>query len=377
MNDASAILKPVVTPLQRYEHDLADRGFIADAAQQQAVQLTQSLYDALLAENRRRAALFGRLRRKVRGRRQDPCTGLYFWGGVGRGKTWIADALYDCLPFENRLRMHFHRFMWRVHHELGELKRIGGPLQVVADRLADRTMVLCFDEFHVSDITDAMLLGNLFAALFERGVCLVATSNEHPDRLYHGGLQRERFLPAIELLKTHTRIVNLDSGVDYRMRYLEGAEIYHITGKAPADSVLDGHFHHIAPDAGIRGAPILIEGREISTRRVADGVVWFDFPDICGGPRAAADYIEIARLYQTVLISNVPGMDDREMDCIQRFIHLVDEFYDRNVRLVLSAAAAPAELYRGKRLAQPFQRTASRLVEMQSREYLAREHKSD
>ncbi|MGH8631749.1 MAG: cell division protein ZapE, partial [Burkholderiales bacterium] len=316
-----------LTPLQRYQKDLECRGFTSDPAQLYAVAYTQALYDALAGENRRRKDLFVRLRRSVLGRRGVNFKGIYFWGGVGRGKTWLADAFYDCLPFERKLRMHFHRFMWRAHRELKELKHVEDPLQVVAQRMSERTRVLCFDEFHVSDITDAMLLGTLLGALFERGVCLIATSNEHPDRLYHAGLQRERFLPAIELIKANTHVVNLDSGVDYRMRYLDRAEIYHCPLDAGAEAVLRTHFEHIAPDAGVRDGPILIEGREIATVQVADGVVWFDFPRICGGPRAPADYIEIARLYQTVLISNVPQLGDAGLDSAQRFIHLVDEFY--------------------------------------------------
>lgn len=366
-----------LTPQQRYQRDIESRGFSLDPAQLHALGYTQALYEALVAENRRRNDVFAHLSRSVLGWRPLSLKGIYFWGGVGRGKTWLVDSFYDCLPFERKLRMHFHRFMWRVHRELKELKQVEDPLQAVAERMSERTRVLCFDEFHVSDITDAMLLGTLLGALFKRGVCLVATSNEHPDRLYHGGLQRERFLPAIELIKAHTHVVKLDSEVDYRMRYLDRAEIYHCPLDAGADAVLRAHFEHIAPDAGVRGGPILIEGREIETLQVADGVVWFEFARICGGPRSPADYIEIARLYQTVLIGNVPQMSDAELDSAQRFIHLVDEFYDRNVRLILSAAVPAPELYRGTRLAQPFRRTASRLAEMQSRQYLAREHRSE
>ena len=372
----SRTIGTTLTPLLRYEQDV-NRGYAADATQQQAVALTQSLYEALLSEHARRNGLLGRLRRKLLGKKATPCRGLYFWGGVGRGKTWIADAFYDCLPFENKLRMHFHRFMQHVHRELRDLRQVQDPLKVVADRLAERTLVLCFDEFHVSDITDAMLLGTLIGALFDRGVCLVATSNEHPDRLYNEGLQRERFLPAIARIKAHTRVVHLDSGIDYRMRYLDQARIFHYPLDEYADAVLHTHFDNLAPEAGSRNTTIEIEDRRIPIVRRADGVVWFDFQVICDGPRSAADYIEVARQFQTVLVSNVPRMEDGAIDSVQRFIALVDEFYDRNVRLMLSAAVPPDQLYAGPRLAERFRRTASRLIEMQSREYLAREHRSD
>ncbi|MBI2993390.1 MAG: cell division protein ZapE [Gammaproteobacteria bacterium] len=363
--------------MQHYEQVLACRRFVPDRAQREAVGLTQSLHESLIAEHARRNALLGRLRRRLLGEKEPPCRGLYLWGGVGRGKTWIADAFYECLPFERKLRMHFHRFMQHIHRELRGLRQIEDPLRIVADRLAERTLVLCFDEFHVSDITDAMLIGNLLGALFDRGVCLVATSNEHPDRLYHGGLQRDRFLPAIDLIKERTQVVNLDSGVDYRMRYLDHARIFHFPLDGRADAVLHTHFDNLAPEAGSRNTTIEIENRRIPIVRRADGVVWFDFQVICGGPRSMSDYIEIARQFQTVLVGNVPRMEDGSIDSAQRFIHLVDELYDRNVRLMLSADAPPDGLYAGRRLAQPFLRTASRLVEMQSHAYLARGHRSD
>jgi cell division protein ZapE len=366
-----------MTPLDRYERELSRRGFSADPAQRAAVLHTQSLFQNLLAEHGRRNSLLARLRRGLGGGRATPFRGLYLWGGVGRGKTWIVDSFYECLPFGGKQRLHFHRFMQHVHQELKALGQVADPLQVVADRFSARALVVCFDEFHVSDITDAMLLGRLLGALFERGVTLVATSNEQPSLLYAGGLQRDRFLPAIALLERHTQVLNVDSGVDYRMRYLDRAEIYHCGVGAEADRVLDTHFENIAPEQGSRGTTVEIEGRRIPIVRRADSVVWFEFAVLCGGPRGPADYIEIARQFQTLLLANVPRLTDADADSVKRFITLVDECYDRNVRLIASAAAAPSELYAGTRQAAAFRRTVSRLVEMQSRSYLQRPHRSD
>ncbi len=338
---------------------------------------TQTLYEALVCNGYETGNILTKLMTMFSGNPVRNIKGLYFWGGVGRGKTWIIDAFYDCLPFEEKMRMHFNRFMRMVHQDLKTLGNIQDPLKAVAERISTKARVICFDEFHVSDITDAMLLGGLLDALFERGVVLVTTSNEHPDMLYRDGLQRERFLPAIALLHQHTNIINVDEGIDYRLRYLDKAEIYHYPLDENADRMMLDNFQHIAPDTGNAKLTIYIEYRQIETVQCADGVVWFDFPEICDGPRGPGDYIEIGRLYQTVLVSNVPQMDENQNDTAKRFITLVDEFYDRNVKLILSAQAMPEDLYQGKRLAQPFKRTISRLVEMQTHEYLARQHHSD
>jgi len=368
-----------MTPLERYRLDLERKGFVSDRTQKRAVGLTERLYRELLKPPRapRTPELFDRLLRRKQTDTITPVKGLYFWGGVGRGKTHIVDAFYECLPFAAKSRLHFHSFMRRIHQELKTLQEIASPLNIVADRIARNNRVVCFDEFHVSDITDAMLLGNLLKALFGRGVTLVATSNEHPDRLYWGGLQRERFLPVIRLINTHTEVLHFDNDTDYRLRALERAEIYHTPLDDRAHASLLASFDSIAPDVGEQGGSIEIEGREIPTVRRADGMVWFDFEAICGGPRATADYIEIARCYQTVLVSDIPCMDDLSNDAARRFIHLVDEFYDRNVKLIVSAAGLPAALYQGERLARLYERTSSRLQEMQSHDYLARPHLSD
>ncbi len=366
-----------MTPLKRYQRDLDSGRFHPDQSQRDAVEQTQDLYQTLVSIEQYADRFFHRLLARLSYAPTKTIKGLYLWGGVGRGKTWIVDSFYDCLPFEQKLRMHFHRFMRMVHQELRALGDIRDPLQVVAGNIAAKARVICFDEFHVTDITDAMLLGGLLQALFEQGVVLVVTSNTHPDKLYWDGLQRRRFLPAIELLKQYTNVINVEADIDYRLRYLEKAQIYHHPLDEQAQTMLLENFQRIAPDAGKEGITIDIEGRPIKTVRCTDGVVWFDFRAICDGPRGPADYIEIGRLFQTVLIGKVPQMDENQNDLARRFLTLVDEFYDRNVKLIITAAAAPEHLYLGRRLLKPFKRTISRLIEMQSHDYLARQHLCD
>ena len=287
----------------------------------------------------------------------------------------LMDLFADCQPADERLRIHFHRFMYRVHRDLKAHAGTPNPLSEVARELAVPGTVLCFDEFFVADIGDAMILAELLERLFERGVTLVATSNVEPDRLYEDGLQRRRFLPAIELIKRHTCTHRLDSPVDYRLRVLERAEIYHAPLDAAADAGLARSFEALAPDAPQDNASLEIENRPIRARRVADDVVWFEFAEICEGPRSQNDYIELARIFHAVLVSNVPRFTACREDAARRFISLVDEFYDRNVKLILSAAVPVQELYAGERLRFEFERTKSRLLEMQSHDYLARTHR--
>lgn len=370
-----------LTPIQRYERDLQSGGFVSDSAQRQAVEHLQNLYERLVADwqSEQQQGTLSRLLGKVRSRRNgiNVQRGLYFWGGVGRGKTYLMDNFFESLPFEQKMRVHFHRFMRRVHGELKQLDGVKNPLEKVADVIAAEARVLCFDEFFVSDITDAMILGTLLEMLFQRGVALVATSNIVPDRLYENGLQRARFLPAIALLNAHTEIVNVDGGVDYRLRALTQAELYHAPLDAGAETALQSAFDGLVPAVGeIHEAEKLeIESRYIDTRFVAEDVVWFEFLAICDGPRSQNDYIEIAREFHAVLVSNVPQMSGRIDDQARRFINMVDEFYDRNVKLVMSAEVPLAELYAGGNLSFEFERTVSRLLEMQSHEYLARPHR--
>jgi cell division protein ZapE len=359
------------TPWERYQADLQQPGFSRDPAQEAAVRLLQDVFERLVQQEQRRSAWWQWWRRRP----AAPERGLYLWGGVGRGKTYLMDTFFDCLPFERKLRVHFHRFMQRVHAELKQLAGEKNPLQQVADRLAADARVVCFDEFFVTDIADAMILGGLMEALFARGVTLVATSNIEPSRLYLNGLQRQRFLPAIALIEKHTQVVNVDAGVDYRLRTLERAELYHYPLDAEADVSLRQSFERLAPHAATDGASLQINGRAIRTRSVADDVVWFDFAELCEGPRSQNDYIELAREFHAVVLSGVPVLGVGNDDAARRFINLVDEFYDRNVKLVMAADRQLLDLYDGHRLRFEFQRTVSRLQEMQSHDYLAREHR--
>lgn len=364
------------TPLERYQRDLGGAGFVKDPAQANAVRHLQQLHDELLAHSKESDGLLARLF-GAKSKALEPVKGLYFWGGVGRGKTYLMDNFYESLPFEEKMRAHFHRFMRRVHQDLKALSGEKNPLEKVADTIASETRVICFDEFFVSDITDAMILGTLFEHLFKRGVTLVATSNIVPDGLYKDGLQRQRFLPAIELIKKHCEVVNVDGGVDYRLRALEQAEIYHSPLDAEAEQALDSAFRSLVPAAEEVQADVSIqvEGRSIPSRLVGEDVVWFDFQALCNGPRSQNDYIEIAREFHAVLVSNVPVMTAAMEDQARRFINLVDEFYDRGVKLIVSAEADLEFIYTGSRLVFEFERTRSRLLEMQSREYLARAHR--
>jgi cell division protein ZapE len=394
-----------------YTQQLAERGFHPDPVQAAVVDRLNDLRQRLTAAHHADSSVvrrwFGALGSKASA---EPVRGTYLWGGVGRGKTWMMDLFFQSLPFTKRRRRHFHRFMHDVHAELKTLQQREAPLDVVADRIAQDARVLCFDELFVADIADAMILGGLFAALFKRGVTLVATSNVQPRDLYKNGLQRQRFIPTIDLLEQHVDVVAVDGATDYRLRRLTQAGTY-LSSSAP-DTVQrlrelfgeladqrdpttgagrpaareEPHVASITRIVNQSGRPwprqtvdptnsIEIEGRRIPVIRESGGVVWFDFMALCSGPRSQDDYIEIARDYQSVIVSDVPVLDALHEDEARRFIALVDELYDRNVNLIVSAAAPPTELYRGERVAFQFERTASRLIEMQSEEYLAREHR--
>ena len=365
-----------LTPIERYQRDLQEPDFVADQAQQLAVEKLQRLYDQLIARQKNRRGLLSIVTDWF-APKSVPLKGLYFWGGVGRGKTYLMDRFYDSLPFENKMRSHFHRFMRRVHQELKGLDNEKNPLDIVAEHLAEEACIICFDEFFVSDITDAMILATLLEGLFSRGVTLVATSNIVPDGLYKDGLQRARFLPAIALLNEYTEVVNIDGGTDYRLRSLEQAELYHCPLDSAADKSLYTSFLSLIPDKKevSEQVQIEIEGRYINTRYCAEDVVWCDFESLCDGPRSQNDYIELAKEYHAVLISGVPELTEKKEDQARRFINLVDEFYDRSVKLILSADKPLHEIYSGNRLVFEFERTVSRLLEMQSYEYLARPHK--
>lgn len=360
-------------PAAHYDAGVESGLYEFDTAQKEAMILLQDLYEELI-----KPAPPKSLWQKVTGKGDVPrqLKGLYFWGGVGRGKTFLMDVFYESLPFREKRRLHFHRFMREVHHGLRDLQGEANPLKKVAARFARQSRIICFDEFFVSDITDAMLLAGLLEEMFSLGMVLVATSNVEPDNLYKDGLQRRKFLPAIDLLKAHTLVHQMDGGVDYRLRALESAEIYHFPLDEAAEVGLGNAFTSISPDEGKADVVLNIEGREIRTRRCGDGVAWFDFVEVCDGPRSQNDYIELAQLFQTVLVGKVPQFESDKEDQARRFISLVDEFYDRNVKLIISAEVPILDLYRGERLKFEFQRTESRLQEMQSHDYLAMEHKA-
>ncbi len=354
---------------EAYEESLRREGHVEDAAQLEIVGLLHELQNEL-----------EELRPPRRGlqrvfRRDDPqVPGLYIWGGVGRGKTFLMDLFFENLAVEHKKRIHFHRMMHEVHDRLASLGDVQDPLDSVAADIARDTRVLCFDEFFVSDIGDAMILGRLLDGLFRRGVTLVTTSNSEPDQLYRDGLQRQRFLPAIDLLKTYTRVVNMDGTTDYRLRLLQKAGTYLTPNDAAATTRLTRFFDDSASSQIETDVALDINGRDIRARRCAKGIAWFDFEDICDGPRSQADYIEVARWYPAVIVADVPRFDRTLEDQARRFIALVDEFYDRRVKLIVSAEAGVKSLYAGERLKFEFDRTVSRLIEMQSNEYLALPH---
>ncbi|QYJ81933.1 cell division protein ZapE [Shewanella aegiceratis] len=363
-----------LTPWQHYQADLQRDDFSYDPAQEQAVKALQRVYDELLSAQQKpsgMAKLLGFLTKPA-----PQVQGLYLWGGVGRGKTYLMDTFYDALPGERKLRAHFHRFMHQIHLDLDGLKGQRDPLLVIAKRMAERYQVICFDEFFVSDITDAMLLGTLFQALFAEGVALVATSNIIPDELYRNGLQRARFLPAIALINKHCQVLNVDSGIDYRLRTLEQAEIYHYPLDSQADKNLLSYFQQLAPESEVSREAIDVDGREIAIRQQAQGVLLIDFRDLCDGPRSQRDYMELACLYHTVLLSGVEQMGSQSTgdDIARRFLAMVDEFYERHVKLIISAEVALEEIYTQGLLSFEFRRCRSRLTEMQSHDYLALEH---
>jgi cell division protein ZapE len=359
--------------LARYQVAKAELGLSDDAAQTRAMQVLDRVGRELAARPARRAP---RLLRRLLPQLPagPPVRGAYLWGGVGRGKTLMMDVFFEWLPFEDKRRYHFHRIMSRVRQRLAGLRNTQDPIAIVAADLAKEARLICFDEFFVADIADAMLLGRFVESLLEKGVTLVATSNSAPQDLYRGGLQRQRFLPAIDLLIQHTEVVHVDGLVDYRLRVLEAAEIWHSPLDSAADANLERYFHDIAPDRGTSNSRLEILGRRIPVRRLAEGVVWFDFGALCDGPRSQEDYIQIARSFQTVIVSDVPRLDESRENAARRFIALVDEFYDRRVNLIVSAAEPISRIYTGPRLQREFERTRSRLLEMQSVEYLAAGH---
>jgi len=354
-------------PLKHYQKLVESGEFSRDPDQANAVIALNELWHDL--QHQRYRGLVKRILRKT----PEYARGLYLWGGVGRGKTWLMDLFFDELPVRRKQRLHFHRFMQRVHGSLQDLGRVRDPLPRIAADWSESCRVLCLDEFFVSDIADAMLLSGLFETLFRNGVTLVTTSNIEPDGLYRDGLQRAKFLPAIELIKQNTRVLELTGSIDYRLRILEQSEIFHHPLDAAADEVMTASFNRMAAECELNH-DLEINGRNFHARRRGDGVIWFEFDELCSKPRGSIDYIEIARSFNTVVISNMPQLSEENANEARRFITMVDEFYDRNVKLLLSAAVPVLDLYTGNNLGFEFERTASRLTEMQSYDYLARPH---
>ncbi len=352
-----------------YRHNLEKRGFVSDPAQWRAVQRLQQLYEEWSEYKARRSNALKRLLVK------PPLPkGVYLWGPVGRGKSFLMDAFYGCVPLVRKRRVHFHHFMREIHRELDELKGTEDPLAEVAARTARRYRLVCFDEFHVSDIADAMILGRFLEQAMERGVEFVMTSNYAPDDLYPNGLQRSRFLPAIELIKRRLDVVPVDNGTDYRRLKMEKLKVYHVRSDSGSDAPLERIFADLK-DVEEERQPLDVEGRAIPYRKRAGGVVWFDFAVLCGGPRSYADYVDLAKRFHTVLLSGVPLMSPKDSDAARRFTWLVDVFYDDKVNLVVSAQAEPEGLFPAGEQAAEFQRTVSRLHEMQSVEYLRTERR--
>lgn len=356
-------------------HHAGERGFELDTAQTRALGHFERLHEDLTSLERREASLIRLLARK-RG-----VQGIYLWGGVGRGKSFLMDGFYNCAPLARKRRIHFHRFMQEIHAALHQHQGEADPMLLVARGIARDTRLICLDEFHITDITDAMLMRGLLEGLMEQGVVLVMTSNFRPDELYLHGLQRSQFLPAIELIKRNFEIVNMDGGTDYRFREIEKGGVYH-TGEDSAQHMAEVYMS-IARHESADAYDLAIEGRTIRVRQHARGVAWFDFIELCSGPRGKADYIELARRYHTVLLSDIPRFMPGDADKLRRFVWLVDEFYDRRVKLIISAAAPAAELLGTADATDRFQanlnaslgeRLTSRLTEMQTRDYLTRPH---
>jgi cell division protein ZapE len=350
-----------------YEESLARRGFATDPSQRRAVERLQRLFEEWSAYKARRNSALKRLLVK------PPLPkGVYLWGAVGRGKSFLMDAFYLCVPLVRKRRVHFHHFMREIHRELQQLKGTADPIAAVAERTARRYRLVCFDEFHVSDIADAMILGRYLEQVTERGVQFVMTSNYHPDRLYPDGLQRARFAPAIALLQERLDVVEVDNGTDYRRLKLERLQAYHVG--AGGNAALEPIFAELK-DVEEEKQALDVEGRKIPYRRRAGGLVWFDFAALCGGPRSYADYVDLAQRFHTVILSGVPRMSAKHADAARRFTWLVDVLYDDRVNLIVAAEAPPAALFTGGEHSAEFQRTVSRLHEMRSAGYLGSERR--
>lgn len=365
-----------MSPKAWYQGIRALPGFVHDAAQAAAIDELDVLWHQLVEFKSRRNRFLGRSLLSP-----EVPKGLYLWGGVGRGKTFLMDAFYACLPYRRKRRIHFHNFMAEVHHGMKLLAGKNDPLIALSGRIAQSTRLLCLDEFHVDDIADAMILGRLVEAMFERGVVLITTSNYPPDGLYPHGLQRQNFLPAIELLKRELKVLHMDNGNDYRLRTATREPLFLVADDADDDAAneqrLDEWFERISAGTRRDEPHVEVRGRSIPVKKIAQTVVWFEFKELCGGAHAQEDYLEIAHRFPTVFLSHIPRMSAEHADAARRFTWLIDVLYDNNVRLVASAAATPDEIYAEGALSGEFSRTTSRLSEMQTQRYLQLPHYSE
>ncbi len=353
-----------------YHRALTDRGFVSDPAQLNAIRALERCAAEWAAYKSKRSNSL----KKLFVHPEIP-RGVYMYGGVGRGKSFLMDCFFHAVPIQRKTRLHFHEFMREVHRELRDLQGIQNPLDELGKRMAERYKLICFDEFHVADVTDAMVLHRLLDALFKHGVGFVTTSNFHPDGLYPDGLHRDRILPAIELLKKRLEVINVDHGTDYRRRALEHVHLYHTPLNEAADMAMTQAFNEVAETAD-EEPTVTIEARKIHARRKAGGLIWFDFRTLCGGPRSQNDYLELATQFHTLMLSGVPEMPVRMSSEARRFTWLIDVLYDRRVKLIMSAAVPPEHLYVEGPMSHEFPRTVSRLVEMQSAEFLAEPHRT-
>lgn len=352
-----------MTPIDYYHKQCQQGDISTDQRQLAALQSLQRVYNELIIEHKKRSGIFKLFYQ------HRVTTGVYLWGSVGAGKTFLMDCFYQSLPFKQKCRMHFHQFMQRIHAQLKKYQGEVDPLQAVATDLAKEYMVICFDEFFVSDIADAMLLGRLLKALFENNVTLVATSNIVPDDLYKNGLQRLQFLPAIALIKKNTQVVHIITDIDYRLRYLQAAGVYYEPADQTADDNMQKTFMLLTHGQTLDETPLQINGRQVRFKKKTEEIIWFDFADICHIPRSQQDYLVIAERYRTVFISDIPIIDEQARDIISLFIKLVDVFYDAKIKLVISAAASATKLYVSGQMITEYARTCSRLLEMQSMDY--------
>ena len=355
-----------MTPSNLLEQAISRDGYSPDPAQQSAIIAFQKVYDDLTQQTPP-SNWFEKLLTRTGIQPRASSNGIYLWGDVGRGKTWLMNLFFDSLPFEQKTRIHFHHFMIDVHQRLAALRNQKNPLKIIAADFARQYRVLCLDEFIVTNIVDAMLLHGLLKALNQHHVTLIMTSNRTPDDLYLNGLQRERFLPAIELIKQTTQVIHLDGGIDHRSVLSRDGQTTHINESEIIK--LEEKMHELAGDTIKHSLILNIHNRPVQTIACGDGIVWFDFNVLCNTPRAAQDYIQLAEQFHTLLLSNVPIMDKYMDDKARRFIYLTDALYDKQVKLMLSAEARPEKLYTGDMLKFAFRRTLSRLIEMQSEQY--------